>query len=268
MEIKTCTAVPMPKNKIKKMLLEKRVNKMYKKEDLQEIEMIEFIRPRNKNIDKDSELKKKYEFYKRDKKRNDTVLWICSLTSGVVMSALYYALHPTQIGLRKLSMEEQQAIKTEFLDYKASLVEKYPKLDLENVDINNILQSLKTQYEDCFTPGRRNYSVTVKDGWSSYYVDYKNGLSNDVVHSLNDMCGGNAIIEHSYLIQSLEVGAITAVIFGAVLYMVGSYYPQKTMRAIQASAVYKKAVQNAKTEQEFKENVHKLINGECIDVEM
>jgi len=250
--------IPLPKNKIRKMLLEKKVNKFDNdktKDDLNNINKF-IVRPRN--------LKFSYDIGCKKFTSGIVATTLLTAFSSAILFAFANKISNVTKSIKHLSIDEEQAINDEFSALKQSLTEKYPTLDLDNVDANSILSSLKNQYENCFIyrSGDEFHPATlyIKEGWENYYIDYnKNDLYGGVLNSINDICGGNAIVVTSNLAQNLAYSALATTALFATSYMIGIYPHQKAINKMRVKLIYYKCKFNSNSKHEFKENVHKAI---------
>lgn len=251
--------IPLPKNKIRKMLLEKKVNKFDKdktKDDLNNI--IKFI------INPKIDFNDYYEIEYSKILSGSAITMFATIFSASTLFALSIGSNKVSKSIKHLSPKEEQSIIENFSSLKQSLIEKYPTLDLDNVDVNNILSSLKNQYENCYIYRNGDEfqpaTLYVKEGWENFYIDYnKNDLYGSVLNSINDMCGGNAIVVTSNLAQNLAYSALATTALFVTAYMIGIYPHQKSINKTRVKLIYYKCKHNSNSKQEFKENVHKAI---------
>ncbi|MBR4270334.1 MAG: hypothetical protein IKQ31_01480 [Clostridia bacterium] len=109
---------------------------------------------------------------------------------------------------------------------KEELLEKYPHIDIENMDSTNARDVLYSNYFDSYYKidhgGWRGTETIVKDEMKSYYIDFKNHKLDYITDTLDNMAND---FEHYPLLDSLRE-IIPAGLAGAVICFAWASYPR------------------------------------------
>ena len=109
-------------------------------------------------------------------------------------------------------------------EIKAQLHEKYPVLDTSNLDYTNIEDVMRDAYYNCFhkiSGGAFSEDViTIKDGWTDYYVDYANRNLGWVKEEMDSVTNG---YDHASITDSIltslpsGVGSMAVICAAAII---------------------------------------------------
>ena len=144
---------------------------------------------------------------------NGAVTLLTSLVSSAV-----YRRHENNIRREKHIQEITPELNEYMKTVKLELNEKYPKLDTTDFTFRNLNSSLREAYQNCFLIERgdllgEKVGVSIKDGWSDFYVDYGKGALNGYVQHLSLMMNDFEHISYS----DCFLAVLPVIIFSGIL---------------------------------------------------